>query len=223
MPATGPAFDTWLSRYAAFAGAAAGRFRGRAGLWEIGNEPNQHFFWEPAPDPAQYVRWYQALFDAIRAADPEARVAMGGFTGLSAGPTYPYGASALQFLDQLHTLGVRPEIVSIHPYCAGAPEDQPAWDNSFTDVQKVHDFYEARGLQIPLWITEWGWSTSGVGADNQATYVRRSLEMIRDLYPYVSVATHFLDRDIPGAYDQGLLTADYLYKPAGTAWAEFLP
>ncbi len=71
-------------------------------------------------------------------------------------------------------------------------------------------------------MTEWGWSSSAVGLETQAAYVRRSLEMLRDQFPYVTVATMFLDADRPGEYDDGLLTADFTPKPAGTAFAAFM-
>ena len=49
-----PSTESGRAAFAAFAGAAARHFRGRA-AWEIWNEPNLPQFWAGAPDPAAYV------------------------------------------------------------------------------------------------------------------------------------------------------------------------
>jgi len=46
--------------------------------------------------------------------------------------------------------------------------------------------------------------------------------MIRDDYPYVTLATVFLDHDRPPQYLSGLLRGDLSPKPAGEDFARFM-
>ena len=76
---------------------------------------------------------------------------------------------------------------------------------------------------VPLWVTEWGWSGAPqVGETLQAAYLARSLDMLRILYPYVTVATYFVAVDDGAYYFSGLFDASYNPKPAAAVFAEFM-
>jgi hypothetical protein len=67
------------AEFAAFAGAAAKRYSQiGAHAWEIWNEPNYSLFWQPSPDPAAYTRLLKVTSAAIRKADAQGFVLMGG-------------------------------------------------------------------------------------------------------------------------------------------------
>jgi len=159
--------------YAAYAGAFAARY-GRGGtFWaehpelpalpvttfEIWNEPDSAAFWAPAPDAARYMDLYVRARNAIKAADPEARVVIGGLIGA---PTY---------LPQL--LAARPDArghvdgVAIHPYAS----------NPLGVVAGVRDARRALdALEMPdvaLYVTEFGWVTSPASSPKYAPAARR--------------------------------------------------
>ncbi len=149
--------------YAAYAAAFAQRYGPGGVFWrahpqvpdrpvptlEIWNEPDQPEFWKPAPNAGAYAALYLAARTAVDAVDPGIRVIIGGLTD-------PPG-----FLPQL--LRAAPRLdghidgVAIHPY--GRPE---------TVVSKLvaaRATLDRLGLdRVPLYATEFGWTTSPPGA-----------------------------------------------------------
>ena len=155
------------SDYAAYAGAFAARY-GRAGsfwrahpeltprpvgTYEIWNEPDNAEFWVPSPDAGRYADLYLTARTAILAADSAARVIVGGLTQ----PT--------SFLSAM--LAARPALrghvdgVAVHPY-----------GNPLVVLGKLRG--DRAGLDslgfasVPLYVTEFGWTTSPPGALNYA-------------------------------------------------------
>jgi hypothetical protein len=153
--------------YAAFAGAFAARYGGDGSFWrehpqltprpvgayEIWNEPDNGEFWLPSPDAARYADLYLAARTAILATDPGARVIVGGLTQ----PT--------SFLSAM--LAARPVLrghvdgVAVHPY-----------GNPFVVLGKLRGdraALDALGFpSVPLYVTEFGWTSSPPGALNYA-------------------------------------------------------
>jgi len=220
VPVEQASFNRWLTGFTTFAREAARRYR-EVSLWEVWNEPNEHFFWLPRPNSSRYAQVYRAVSNAIHTENPKARVAVGGLSGIAAGCCI----SGLDFTRRLIASGIEMDAVALHPYPSNGhpPDVHVQWEDNFDDIGKVRQLLDASGLrQVEVWVTEWGWSSgSGPrGAERQATYTTRSLEMLRDQFSYVSVAIIFLDADRPG-YDHGLLTASFEPKPAGLAFLDF--
>jgi hypothetical protein len=159
--------------YAAFAAAFAARYGARGRFWsahpelppipvdtyEIWNEPDNPGFWFPAPDPARYARLYLAARSAIKRVDPAARVIVGGLTAPRL--FLPALISALPVLrNQL-------DGVAIHPY---APDPAGVAARVRTARKVLRDL----GLgMVPLYVTEFGWTTSPPGALDYAPAERR--------------------------------------------------
>lgn len=221
VPEDGAAFDQWVSQYAHFMRAAAARYRGKVTKWEVWNEQNESFFWKPAPDLDRYVEFFQRVRGAILQGNPEAQIAPGGLAGLAA--TGDDGIRGADFLAQMLERGIRPAYVSIHPYTSDgqAPDDHRNRQNNFDDIELIHDVLVEAGHEVPIWVTEWGWRSDDVGLETQAEYVARSLEMIASDYPYVTVATYFVDYD-RAEFSQGLFTAEFQPKPAADAFQSFV-
>jgi Glycosyl hydrolase catalytic core. len=221
VPTEATAFDTWLAGYASFAKEAATRYRGKVQKWEIGNEENQHYFWKPTPNPDQYARFYTTIRDAILSVDPDAQIAMGGLAGLLF--CGPGDYTGLDFLKAINARGIYPENVAVHPYSSKnqAPTDHVAWQGNFDDVQAIHQYLTSLGRPTSIWITEWGWQVGAVTEQQQAEYLRSSLEIIASQYTYVTIATVFVDYDRP-SYSQGLFTADFTPRPAAYAFGNFM-
>ncbi len=150
--------------FAAFASALAARYgpgglfwRGRPDLtprpveiYEVWNEPDNPRFWEPVVDPAAYADLYLAARRSVHAADPTARVVIGGLTRASS------------FLPAM--LRARPALagsvdgVGIHPYGANAAA-------VLAKVRRARAILGSLGLSaVPLYVTEFGWTTHPAGA-----------------------------------------------------------
>ena len=62
--------------WARFVSTTVARYRGKVGLWEMWNEPDFSFFWSGSV--ADYVRLLKVGYLAAKAADPNARIGVGG-------------------------------------------------------------------------------------------------------------------------------------------------
>jgi hypothetical protein len=160
--------------YAAFAAALAARYGPGGSFWrshpalpatpvhtyEVWNEPDNPTFWSPAPDPASYGELYLQARTAIHGVDPGAQVIIGGLT--HPGAFLPSVIAATpQLRDQV-------DGVAIHPY-AGTP------DAVLGRVREARKLLDALGLTgVPLYITEFGWTTSPPHALNWAPSSQRA-------------------------------------------------
>jgi hypothetical protein len=179
--------------YAAYAGAFAARYGPGGAFWaahpeltaepvstiEIWNEPDNGEFWTRTPDAAAYADLYAAARLAIDAADPAARVIVGGLTR----PT--------EFLPAM--LAARPGLaghidgVAVHPY--GSPRVVAA------KVAADRAMLTGAGLgAVPLYATEFGWTTSPPGAldyvapPTRPGYILRTLHQLRGSWCGVAAA-----------------------------------
>lgn len=155
--------------FAAFGAALAARYGPDGSFWrehpalpsepvdtfEVWNEPDLAQFWTPAPDPSKYADLYLQTRGAITAVDPAARVIIGGL------------AHPATFLPAL--LRARGELkghvdgVGIHPY-GGNTYDVLAV------VRTARHTLDALGMgDVPLYVTEVGWTTHPAGARNYAS------------------------------------------------------
>ncbi|MGZ4274730.1 MAG: hypothetical protein ACXVRP_13330 [Solirubrobacteraceae bacterium] len=162
--------------YAAYAGAFAARYGGGGAFWrahpgldprpvtaiEIWNEPDNPEFWEPGPDAAGYAQLYLAARTAIDAAHPGIRVLIGGLT--NAAVFLPAMVQAVP--------GLRGSVdgVAVHPY--GAPNVVVA------RVRGARDALVRLGMSgVPLYITEFGWTTRPPGVVGYTPPGRRPAEI----------------------------------------------
>jgi hypothetical protein len=125
---------------------------------EIWNEPDQPTFWQPAPSPRAYGALYLAARSAIDAAVLGVRVIVGGLTDA---PVFlPAMMAAVPGLAG-HIDGV-----AIHPY--GTPGVLAA------KVRAARATLIALGMaSVPLYVTEFGWTTSPPGTLDYVAAARR--------------------------------------------------
>jgi hypothetical protein len=166
--------------YAAYAAAYAARYGAGGTFWrghpqltprpvttiEIWNEPDNAEFWVPAPDAASYAHLYLTARSAIDAVDPAARVIVGGLT------------DATTFLPAM--VRAAPELighvdgVAIHPY--GTPSVVIA------KLRGARATLAALGMEsVPLYVTEFGWTTSPPGSLGYVAAARRPIWIERTL------------------------------------------
>jgi Cellulase (glycosyl hydrolase family 5) len=155
--------------YAAYAQAFAARYGAGGSFWrahpelpaepvtaiEIWNEPDNAEFWYPTPSAGAYAAMYQLARQAIDKVDPQMRVVIGGLVNPQT--FLPAMVAADPGLTG-HIDGV-----AIHPYGA-----TPAL--VFTRVSNArHALDQLHMPDVPLYVTEFGWSVSPVGNPDYAS------------------------------------------------------
>jgi hypothetical protein len=117
-------------------------------LWEVWNEPDYPSWWRNDPDAAEYLDLLKPVYGAIKAADPDAQVALGSLTNAGGGTSDGY-------LDQLYELGGGDyfDVLSLNPYGydVGA---MMAYVRGMRTVAAAHG-----DAAKPLLITEYAWAT----------------------------------------------------------------
>jgi hypothetical protein len=166
--------------FAAFARAFAVRYGTSGTFWrdhpslpalpvttlEIWNEPDNGEFWAPSPDAGRYAELYLAARAAVDAVDPSARVIVGGLTA----PTTFLAAMA----RAVPALAGHVDGVAIHPY--GPPAVV------VSKIRAARATLTGLGLgAVPLYVTEFGWTTSPPGAVNYVATTRRPAWIERTL------------------------------------------
>lgn len=220
--------DRWAPRrardYAKAMAFLVRRYGRRVRAWEIWNEPNQTAFFR-APDPARaYAHLLRAAHRAMKRADHRATV-VGGVLA----------EADVRFTERLYRFGVRGafDALSIHPYSGDkSPLDPRAGDAS------THSFVRGvpavRAVMLrhhdprPLWLTEFGWSTStgrggpsytnGVDPATQARFLLEAFTRLR-AWHFVDVAIWYTladtSTDVSRQLDNfGLFNADGSPKPS---------
>ena len=204
------------------------RYGDRVAAWEIWNEPNDASYFKADDQAAAYARLVRAAYPAAKAADPSATVIAGALAEAPAA-----------FVERLleHGIGGHFDAFSIHPYSGDASPYEPLDDewvkNSFArGVPSVREVLLRHGEDKPIWLTEFGWSTStirgdepwrnGVDERTQARSTELALAKVRD-WPYVPVAIVFGlldagDDPVDRNSNFGLLRHDGSPKPAYAAF-----
>jgi hypothetical protein len=224
-----------------FVGAMAKRLAGKVAAWEIWNEEDDSLWWASGPEPAAYASLLEAAYPAIKAADPSAKVVLGGLTGNNyefLAQLYAHGAKG-----SFDAVGVHTDLIcnTVSPYdiLRNGRTDQRINRWAFLGYRTVHEVMLANGDDKPIWMTELGWSTStqecefgagagrgpaGVSPQTQATFLAQAYHCLGE-DPYVQVGIWFGVQDTEpfnGARSSyGLLTSNLHPKPAYGALADF--
>ncbi len=217
--------------YADFAYQMALHYAGKVEAWELWNEPDVEITFKCDCDRAErYAQMLDAGYNAIKRADPNATVLIGGLS------IHDYNNGGMAFLDAVvsHLDGRLPfDVLSIHPYM---PDRPPESTDPNTVVQNFpyrldmsYKWLEAHGAAgKEIWITEDGYSTCdcgslGVSEDEQA----RRLIRLYVIAMGAKNVTHFSyfqmkDKFNAGPDDlwgnMGILRNDLSEKPAFVAY-----
>ncbi|MBN2167843.1 MAG: cellulase family glycosylhydrolase [Actinobacteria bacterium] len=165
MPANFPPTD--FGAWQDYVYRICSRYKGKINAWEVWNEENIHGFWSTGPDPVAYVNLLKNTTPAVRAADPEITIVMGGVAGLD--PNYLNACLQNGAADYV-------DAIAYHPYTFVLTWNYHPQELLCRNlVQWVRDLissYTSRPLEI--WLTEFGWSTTEVSYQLQADYLLRS-------------------------------------------------
>ena len=183
-----PPLGKALPGFTAFARAAAARYGSNGSFWsdhpdlpklpvtdwQLWNEENSPIFWKPAPDAAQYAGLLRAFHSAVTAADPDAKILIGGLF-----PSPKGGLEMGDFLTQLDRAGAGGQFdaAAVHPYAATPRTALGTVERLRGDLDRVG------AASKPLWVTEIGWASGGapsgvtVGAARQASYLTQTFQL----------------------------------------------
>ena len=201
-------------------------------FWQIWNEPNYFYFATPV-SPRRYANLLKISAPVIKAADPGARVIMGG---LFAYPDpYPKGMTAASFLRKVYRvdgIGNILDGVAVHPYVPRARYLRRAlWP-----LRKI--LIRNGERTTGLWITEMGWGSQ----ERSGNYIERGIEgqtrQLRAAYHYLTSSARrslrisrtywFSWKDAPGSScnfcdSVGLLRygSEFAPKPAWRVFRNF--
>jgi len=183
-----PRPEEWLSDWGDYVYSVVARYgrdRGQITYWELWNEPNlaASGYESGLYTVADFVHILEVGAAAARAADPNARIVMGGMAPIWSESPSPHHYDYFDYLDQVGRLGGWRfvDVIAVHPYRPSAPEGD-TWrrDQSLTfsqELSRLDGLLRAYGPR-PVWLTELGWSTGrrqpGVDEDTQAFLLVRT-------------------------------------------------
>jgi hypothetical protein len=144
--------------------------------WQIWNEPNFDFYWDPRPSAPEYARLVDLAERAVHSVDPRARLLLAGVAAVRSGRPW------WSFLRRLYRIdGFRSDLdaVALHPY-------SPGIRLLARQVEVAREIMRAAGdRRKPLAITEVGWASAGpsevplvAGLRGQARLLRRAFELL---------------------------------------------
>ena len=187
-----------LEAFVATAAELVGRYP-RVVRWEFWNEPEM---WPGMADPAVHQLWHRAFYRAAKAANPEARVALATLTGWErvarTDPDLPFDA------------------VTMHTF-----EDHRGDPIHTARIRQLRAELLARGRDVPIWLTEYGWD-DWLDDAGRAETIRWVLDWLR-AEPYVELAHYHMlhDTDDPETCCYGLLGPPPDYRPKPLAYEAF--
>lgn len=205
-------------------------------VWQIWNEPNFKYF-VVRPNPAEYGKLVKLSHGAMKAADPGARLVLGGLFArpieaeIEAGPPQAYFAA--DFLNRMYrsTPGIKSMFhgYALHPYTG-------SYRNLTSRIEEVRKALKAnRDAGKRLWITELGWSSQpprggnsfAKGPGGQAAQLRGAFGLLRAKQRqwHVQRVYWFSVDDLRGACNfcdgSGLFAEGFKPKPAWRAFVKF--
>ena len=165
--------------FAAFAEAAATRYKGKGILWEIWNEPNIEQFWTPQPSADDYCKLVEAAAPIVKQADPS------GLVVAPATSTIPFDWIEACFKNGLLKWI---DVLSVHPYRPQPPETVI---KDYDRLRELIKHYAPQGKDIPIISGEWGysninWDKARLSEEQQARFLAR--EFLINLYQRIPVS-----------------------------------
>jgi polysaccharide biosynthesis protein PslG len=142
--------------------------------WQIWTEPNGKAYFKPHPSVKRYATLLRVAHDAIKRADPKAKVVLSGLVGLRKWRGRRLkGVPGWKFLRRLYEVpGAKHsfEIAAVHPYAPNLDQLRKAMKLTRAAMKKGHD------KRTPLWITELGWGSAPAGSGNSLLELNKGIE-----------------------------------------------
>jgi hypothetical protein len=138
--------------------------------WEFWNEPEM---WAGLRRASDFEPWYRAFYTAAKSVDPRLQVGVGTLSGWD-------------FVSKLSP-GLPMDAVSMHPY---AGDD---WGLDTSAIERLHDGLLARGVHVPIWLTEYGWA-QWMDPARRARTLAKVFEWMQ-ARPYIELADYHMLQD----------------------------
>jgi hypothetical protein len=138
--------------------------------WEFWNEPEM---WAGLRRASDFEPWYRAFHTAAKSVDPQLEVGVGTLSGWD-------------FVSKLSP-DLPMDAVSMHPY---AGDD---WGLDTRAIQRLHDGLLARGVNVPIWVTEYGWA-QWMDPVRRARTLSKVFDWMRT-QPYIQLADYHMLQD----------------------------
>jgi hypothetical protein len=212
---------------AAFARAAAVRYRGQVKHWQIWNEPNQRRWLRPTT-PGAYVNLLNPSYTAIKRANPRAKVA----GGVTAPRGNVGGMNPVDWIRGMRANRAKLDAYAHHPYPTRPRSETPwsggcPWCKTITmaDLDRLIREVRRNFPRKRIWLTEYGYQTNpperwlGVPLARQALY--HSAASLRAYQaPLVDMLIHFMVQDDgrSAGWQSGLRRLNGSAKPAYNAF-----
>ena len=216
--------------FGSFMGALAARYSGKVSAYEVWNEPNAAFAYQPGPDPAGYTALLKAAYTAIKSADPQAQV-----IGAVVGATVTWGSLTLNpvdFVKQMYAAGAGGyfDALSYHPYQWTLPFSQGGIvpNSPLEQANAIYALMQANGdAAKKIWSTEYGVPTGIAYAGNQASMINDFLTTWSNLsYAGPTFLYSLVDRNSSDTWDAestfGLFTDSWVAKAAAQVVKDFI-
>jgi hypothetical protein len=204
--------------------------RGSITTWQIWNEANHQDYTKPKPNLDLYTAMLKSSYTAVKAADPTARVIVGGFAPApdsSDGSEY----EPTTFLEGLYARGAKGyfDAVGHHPYAFPYNPLEPQSWNAYTQTIGLHTVMAEHGDGAKkIWGTEVGAPT---GTDVKALSDSKQAQWVHDYYlgwntayrsftgPLVWLSVRDAGTNPANRWENmGLMHRDFTPKPAYTAF-----
>lgn len=173
-----------VNEFAAFAKSVALRYGDAIQAYEVWNEPNAAFFWNPV-DPVEYTNMLKVTYVALKQASAQIGAPI-TVVGAVVGAGLTWGdvtMNPVDFVQAMYAAGVNGyfDALSFHPY---------KYDLKFSEgttvpwykqtplyqveqLRQLMDSYLAPGQeQLKIWISEYGLPTNQVSEDQQMAYIQ---------------------------------------------------
>ncbi len=131
--------------YLKYVRATVEHFHGSDITYEVWNEPNLKLFWPSADAATDYAKLLNEAVRTIREVDPTARVLTAGIANSYDRNSFVKKMIAATNMNQV-------DAVAFHPYREDGPE------SSLLDISEFGNASAKDGHQLPIWLTEWGYS-----------------------------------------------------------------
>ncbi len=214
--------------FAAFAAAFAARYRGTVDAIIVGNEPNLSFEWGyRAATPEDYVSLLQAVYPAVKAANPDATVLAGALAPTLEPAGSPWAVNDLTFLNSMYDAGAAAyfDALAVHAYGLTFPAtaEPDAAVLNFRRVELARQIMVEHGdAATPIFITEAGWNdhprwTMAVRPGQRIQYTLDALDFAAERWPYVKLLAVWAfrypapTRSYPDYFT--LVTPEFVAKP----------
>jgi hypothetical protein len=187
--------------------------------WQVWNEPNLPQYWPEGPDPGAYAELLRATADAIRRADPHAKVVSAGLSESRLGMPFRQFVTGMYEAGAGHAI----DVFALHAFARSAR-------GSLAAAESTRALLEDLGQRPEIWVTEFGWASGGPASPfttderGQAAQVGAALRELIERREELGLrgAIYYAWRDAPvyeGGQDffglhTGLLDIDGRPKPA---------